>query len=336
MRIMKRAMKKLLLFAAVCIFLLVCACDSERPQNQQPKETAVVSKKISAPKQETDGKQAQKTAEKSDSPPETSAEDKEKTAAGKTGSGTSERQKTVSPSSEKEKPEAESSGVKTAQKTNTASAPTNKDKKETATGSGTKKETSQTGHTSESNRTPEDRNKQAAAEVKDQHKAAAEAQDSKAPEKGETAGEKAAPGKEGSEKSIEDILTDTDAAYTSAGKIDPFEPLIETEKEEKEAEGKAPEEKKPKRKLTPLEKLDLSQLKLVAVVDVKGRNNFAMVQEASGKGYIVKVGTYIGKNSGRITEITDDRIIIREQIKNFKGEYETDYKEMKLQKKNNL
>ncbi|MFO7885861.1 MAG: pilus assembly protein PilP [Desulfobacteraceae bacterium] len=121
-------------------------------------------------------------------------------------------------------------------------------------------------------------------------------------------------------------------AYVSKGRVDPFAPLIKTEKQ---AEGKAKEgdvKKAPERILTPLEKLDYSQMKLVAIVGAES-GNMAMVEESGGKGYIVRIGTYIGKNSGRVADIKRDRIIIQERVKNFKGDFEERSREMKLHKK---
>ncbi len=122
--------------------------------------------------------------------------------------------------------------------------------------------------------------------------------------------------------------------YSSEGKLDPFiSPIAKATKKETTKKGK---KKRITRKLTPLEKLDLSQIKLVAVITMKSRKrNVAMVQESSGKGYMVKVGTYIGTNSGRIIKIQNDRIIIKEQIRNFNGVLEDQLKTMKLQKKDN-
>ncbi len=117
--------------------------------------------------------------------------------------------------------------------------------------------------------------------------------------------------------------------YTSKGKLDPFiSPISKANtKERKQVIN---------RKLTPLEKLDFSQIKLVAVIAMQsGNKNIAMVQESSGKGYMVKIGTYIGQNNGRIIEIKNDKIIIKERVKNFKGSYEDSLKTMKLQKKDN-
>jgi type IV pilus assembly protein PilP len=128
----------------------------------------------------------------------------------------------------------------------------------------------------------------------------------------------------------DDIEKDkTTEYYISEGKLDPFiSPIAKENSKERK--------KIINRKLTPLEKLDLSQIKLVAVISMKSKKkNVAMVQESSGKGYMVKVGTYIGTNNGRIIEIRNDEIIIKERIKNFKGVYEDHLKPMKLQKKDN-
>ena len=136
------------------------------------------------------------------------------------------------------------------------------------------------------------------------------------------------PDKNNLKKTMEEDKSE-DNFYVSEGKIDPFLSPI--------AKQNAAEKKKiSNRKLTPLEKLDLSQVKLVAIINMRsGKKNVAMVQESNGKGYMVKVGTYIGTNKGRIIEIKNDEIIIKESIKNFKGVYEDRLKPMKLQKKDN-
>ena len=130
------------------------------------------------------------------------------------------------------------------------------------------------------------------------------------------------------EKGIQ--VSQSQPAYSAAGKINPFLPLIQGGAAAKE------EEKKPERELTPLEKLDLSQLQLVAIVGSAGEGeDFAMVQEASGKGYIVQKGTYIGTNSGIVTRIGKEKIIIEESYTDFKGEDKNRKREMKLQKQDN-
>ncbi|WDP92120.1 MAG: pilus assembly protein PilP [Desulfobacter sp.] len=117
--------------------------------------------------------------------------------------------------------------------------------------------------------------------------------------------------------------------YDTKGRVDPFIPLL-SEKKEEPAAGKS-EEKKPKRILTPLEKMELSQIKLVAVVEMKGRT-VAMVEEASGKGYEVEIGTYMGRNEGRVSAITRDGISVKEYVKDFKGNRRERIQEIKFHK----
>jgi len=63
--------------------------------------------------------------------------------------------------------------------------------------------------------------------------------------------------------------------------------------------------------LSPLERYELGQLKLVGVIwDVKEPN--AMVEDAGGLGYRVKVGTPIGSNEGKVKSILQDGIVVEE------------------------
>jgi type IV pilus assembly protein PilP len=117
--------------------------------------------------------------------------------------------------------------------------------------------------------------------------------------------------------------------YDSKGRVDPFIPLID--ERNASVESSSPEESKPKRILTPLEKLALSQVKLVAVVEMPGKT-IAMVEEAGGKGYEVSIGTYIGPNGGRVTSITREGIKIEEEVKDYQGKRRKRYEEIKFHK----
>ncbi len=83
--------------------------------------------------------------------------------------------------------------------------------------------------------------------------------------------------------------------------------------------------------MTPLEKLDFSQMKLVAVL-IRDSGNVAMIQESTGKGYLVNIGTYVGPNSGQVIKIEKDMLVIQEQKKNYKGIVTDNFQEMKLNK----
>ncbi|MFH2043912.1 MAG: pilus assembly protein PilP [Pseudomonadota bacterium] len=112
--------------------------------------------------------------------------------------------------------------------------------------------------------------------------------------------------------------------YNPEGKIDPFASLFK--------QGLSKNKGKKMRSLrTPLEMVDLSQLKLVAILRAESGNR-ALVEESSGKGYVVAKGTYIGNNYGRIVKILNDRIIVEEEIENIIGEKKIQERELKLQK----
>ena len=57
-----------------------------------------------------------------------------------------------------------------------------------------------------------------------------------------------------------------------------------------------------------------------------------MMEEATGKGYVVIKGTPIGKNWGKVTEILKDRIIIEEEVENLLGKVTLEKKEIKMQR----
>lgn len=117
--------------------------------------------------------------------------------------------------------------------------------------------------------------------------------------------------------------------YNPVGRIDPFTPLF---KEEQVATATDTDTKKKRRAhLTPLEKVDLSQLKLLGVI-LAPSGNRAMVSEVNGKGYVVTVGTYMGISSGRVVDILSDRVIVEEEVENILGKISLRKRELKLQK----
>jgi type IV pilus assembly protein PilP len=124
-------------------------------------------------------------------------------------------------------------------------------------------------------------------------------------------------------------------SYNPVGKPDPFTPLFRDEPEQPTATASTPVQSKSKRKkripTTPLEKVDLSQLKLVATVR-SHNGNAALVEDASGKGFVIKKGTYIGINSGSVVQIAKDRIVVEEEIETLLGEISLQKRELKLQK----
>ena len=97
--------------------------------------------------------------------------------------------------------------------------------------------------------------------------------------------------------------------YNPEGKLDPFEPLFKAKSKAKKAAVKKriciPE--------TPLQKLSLGQLKLVAIMRSPDGNR-ALVEEANGKGYVLKKDIYVGNHCGKVNSIKKDMVIVDEPL----------------------
>jgi len=117
-------------------------------------------------------------------------------------------------------------------------------------------------------------------------------------------------------------------SYDPTGRINPFAPLFREQPTELKASTKERAKRQPQ---TPLERVALSQLKVTALIRAPSGNR-ALVEDATGKGYVVQTGVYIGLNSGRVVEITNDRIIVEEEIEDVMGELKIQSAELKLQK----
>lgn len=117
------------------------------------------------------------------------------------------------------------------------------------------------------------------------------------------------------------------SSYDPKGRFDPFEPLFK-EKPEPSPGPTPPDDGHVKGHL---ETIALSQLKVTAIIRAPSGNR-ALVADATGKGYVVRKGDYIGLNSGRIIAIEKDRIVIEEQVENLLGELTIKNAELKLQK----
>ena len=89
--------------------------------------------------------------------------------------------------------------------------------------------------------------------------------------------------------------------FSTVGKRDPFRPFTLNTRTNS----------RPRENLSPLERYNLGQLRLVGVVwHVKEPT--AMIEDSVGLGYIVKVGTPIGANDGKVRAIKPNEIIIEE------------------------
>ncbi len=110
-------------------------------------------------------------------------------------------------------------------------------------------------------------------------------------------------------------------SYNPAGKPDPFKPFIQL----------TPVKRVSGVPLTPLQKFDVSQLKLVAIISTP-EGSMALVEDATGKGYFLKKGTLVGKNDGKVTKILKDKVIIEEVYQDVFGRTKTNEISLSLQK----
>lgn len=131
----------------------------------------------------------------------------------------------------------------------------------------------------------------------------------------------------------ESILAKAATGYDPKGRIDPFVPLIKEEQPKAKAVTEAAKtvERKKRQPTTPLEKIDLTQLSLKAIVR-SADGNKALVEEASGKGYIISKGTYIGVNQGTVIDIQKDRVIVEEEVESIQGDVTLKTRELRLPK----
>jgi len=89
---------------------------------------------------------------------------------------------------------------------------------------------------------------------------------------------------------------------TTPGRRDPFRPFTLNSRNSAARR---------RENLSPLERYELGQLKLVGVIwDAKEPN--ALVEDSAGLGYRVKVGTPIGSNDGKVKAIQRDGIVVEE------------------------
>ena len=119
--------------------------------------------------------------------------------------------------------------------------------------------------------------------------------------------------------------------YDPTEKLDPFQSVFVAEAQQAaEAKEKAIEKGLP---FTPLQQVGLSQLKLVGII-VSAAGNKALVEEPSGKGYVITEGTYVGTNLGRVKKILNDVVIVEEEVQDLlSGKMRRQTTELRLQKK---
>jgi Tfp pilus assembly protein PilP len=123
--------------------------------------------------------------------------------------------------------------------------------------------------------------------------------------------------------------TETGWKYDPTGKPDPFKSFILATAAQEETVPKVV-----RRQLTPLQKMPLSEIEAGLKAIIWGQlGNKALVEDATGKGYVVQEGTYVGQNDGIVKKIYEDRIVVEEYRRDpGKGRLEASEVVLKLKK----
>jgi len=81
--------------------------------------------------------------------------------------------------------------------------------------------------------------------------------------------------------------------------------------------------------LTPLQRFDLNQLRLIGVIIGKGEPR-AMVIAPDNKSFILKKGIKVGKNNGVVVGVTTNSVSVKEEYIDYTGDKQTRIEEIKL------
>ena len=107
-------------------------------------------------------------------------------------------------------------------------------------------------------------------------------------------------------------------SYSAAELRDPFVASAELDEDtETKADSLHPERDRPKQ---PLESFPLDTLAMVGTLE-QGDNRWGLIKDPQNAVHRVKLGNYMGKNEGRIVEITETDILLIEIIPDGIGGY---------------
>ena len=101
--------------------------------------------------------------------------------------------------------------------------------------------------------------------------------------------------------------------YNPVGKRDPFRSFIAIMQETHTPKNKR------QRQLEDTETYELNQYQLTALISGTS-NPLAMVEDPTGEGHVLRVGSRIGKNGGRVTRITSTAVVVIEEFRAPTGE----------------
>jgi len=118
------------------------------------------------------------------------------------------------------------------------------------------------------------------------------------------------------------IDTSLGFTYDPEGKPDPFKSYVRQLVAIQEADLSSP-----------LQRFDLSQLTVTGIVWASERPR-ALIEDPTGKGYVIQTGAAIGKNRGRVVHIGDNRVTVKETYVDSADQATTTEVDMYLYEKN--
>ena len=110
--------------------------------------------------------------------------------------------------------------------------------------------------------------------------------------------------------SKEKVITDLNRPYEASGKRDPFRSFLSSTTIEDVDESMLKD---------PKTRYDVREYILTGVI-WNIDQPLALVEDPTGEGHVVEIGEYLGKKYGKVREITDNKIIVVEEVRTTDGE----------------
>ena len=110
-------------------------------------------------------------------------------------------------------------------------------------------------------------------------------------------------------------------AYDPRGRRDPFLSLVKITKRKVEK----------KKGASPMESFSVEEIKLLAIASDKDEN-YALILLPNQKSFTIKKGMVLGLEGGKVEEISAEKVVIREYVKDFRGDLKPKDTVLKLHK----
>ncbi len=108
--------------------------------------------------------------------------------------------------------------------------------------------------------------------------------------------------------------------YDQKGRRDPFQSLVQVKVRPKRVAGSKP-----------IENFDVDEIRLIAIL-WDSKEYYALVTLPDRKSYTIRKGMTLGLYGGKVEAITNDKVVIREQVKDYRGQLRTKETILKLRK----